>query len=65
MQTLASHTPHQTSRILKRLRQHGLIKKIGKIYRYYLTAFGRKITALALKLREMFVIPALRGILQT
>jgi len=58
---LPSHTPHQTSRILKRLRKHGLIKKVGKIYKYYLTAFGRKVTALGLKLREMFVIPSLRG----
>jgi hypothetical protein len=61
---LAAHTSHQISRILKRLRKHGLIKKVGKIYKYYLTAFGRKITALALKLREMFIIPSLRGRLE-
>jgi len=60
---LPAHTPHQASRILKRLRQHGLIKKIGKVYKYYLTVLGRKVSALALKLREMFVIPSLRGTL--
>lgn len=52
---------NQISRLLKRLRKHGLIKKIGNTYKYYLTALGRKITATALKLREMYIIPSLRG----
>ncbi|MFQ5408689.1 MAG: MarR family transcriptional regulator [Anaerolineales bacterium] len=47
----------QVSRLLKRLRVHGLIKKVGKRYKYYLTAFGRQVAAMALKLREMVVIP--------
>jgi hypothetical protein len=54
---------HQVSRLLKRLRKHGLIKKIGKTYKYYLTALGRRVTATALKLREMYIIPSLRGVL--
>lgn len=54
---------HQVSRVLKRLRKHGLIKKIAKTYKYYLTALGRRIAAIALKLREMYIIPSLRGIL--
>jgi len=53
---------HQVSRILKRLRKHGLIKKIGNTYKYYLTALGRRVTATALKLREMYIIPLLRGV---
>ena len=53
---------HQVSRLLKRLRKHGLIKKIGKTYKYYLTALGRRVTATALKLREMYIIPSLRGV---
>ena len=53
---------HQVSRLLKRLRKHGLIKKIGNTYKYYLTALGRRVTATALKLREMYIIPALRGV---
>jgi hypothetical protein len=28
---------------LKRLRTHGLIKKIGRRYKYYLTTFGRRV----------------------
>ena len=53
---------HQVSRLLKRLRKHGLIKKIGNTYKYYLTALGRRVTATALKLREMYIIPSLRGV---
>jgi hypothetical protein len=54
---------HQVSRLLKRLRKHGLIKKIGNTYKYYLTALGRRVTATALKLREMYIIPSLRGVI--
>ena len=49
----------QVTRLLKRLRVHGVIKKIGKRYKYYLTDFGRQSAAMALKLREMVVIPTL------
>lgn len=49
----------QVTRLLKRLRVHGLIKKVGKRYKYYLTEFGRQAIVMALKLREMVVIPAL------
>lgn len=49
----------QTTRLLKRLRIHGIIKRVGKRYRYYLTDFGRQAAILALKLRELVVIPAL------
>jgi hypothetical protein len=49
----------QVTRLLKRLRVHGLIKKVGKRYKYYLTEFGRQVAAMALKLREMVVIPEL------
>ncbi len=56
-------TTNQTSRMLKRLRTHGLIKKIGRTYKYYLTKLGRRIITTALKTRELFVIPVLRGVL--
>lgn len=58
-------TPAQISRLIRRLRKHGLIKKVQHGYKYYLTTLGRRITATALKLREMFIIPSLRGILAT
>jgi hypothetical protein len=58
---LPGKSAHQVSRLLKRLRKHGLIKKIVNTYKYYLTALGRKVTATALKLREMYIIPSLKA----
>ena len=58
-QVLTDKTPGQISRLLKRLRVHGLIKKIGNHYKYYLTDFGRQVATMALKLRELVVIPGL------
>jgi hypothetical protein len=49
----------KVSWLLKRLRGHGLIKKIGHCYKYYLTALGRRVVATALRLREMAIIPSL------
>lgn len=49
----------QVSRLLKRLRVHGLIKKVAHRYKYYLTDLGRQAASLALKLRELQAIPSL------
>ena len=49
----------QISRLFKRLKMHGLIKKIRGTYRYYLTRLGQKTALTALKLRTMFIIPSL------
>jgi DNA-binding HxlR family transcriptional regulator len=49
----------QISRQLKRLRVHGLIKRIGGRYKYYLTGLGRRAIITGLKLREFFVLPQL------
>jgi len=61
--TLRRHLPDlnsgQTSRLLKRLRTHGLVKKVGHTYKYYVTAFGKEVVATALKLRELVIIPQL------
>jgi hypothetical protein len=59
---LQAKSASQISAIIRRLRKHGLIKKVAGNYKYYLTALGRRVTAVALKLREMFIIPALRGV---
>ncbi len=58
-QNLPDKNSGQITRLLRRLRQHGLIKQVSKRYRYYLTDFGRQVTLMALKLREMVVIPSL------
>jgi hypothetical protein len=49
----------QVSRLMKRLRTHGLIKKIGRTYKYYLTGLGRQVISLGLKLKNLYVIPEL------
>jgi len=56
---LDDHNGPQISRILKRLHLHGLLKKIGHTYKYYLTRLGQKVVACALTLRRLFLIPAL------
>ena len=58
-QYLSNKSASQVTRLLKRLRVHGVIQKIGKRYKYDLTDFGRQTAAMALKLREMLVIPTL------
>jgi len=52
-------TSAQVTRLLKRLRVHGLIKKVSRRYKYYLTRLGRQVVLMLLKLREMVVIPEL------
>ena len=49
----------RSSYLLKRLRTHGLIKKVGHRYKYYLTQLGRRVLAAALNIREFVVIPTL------
>ena len=58
-QFLTHKNSGQVTRLLKRLRVHGLIKKVGRRYKYYLTEFGRQVALMALKLRQMVVIPGL------
>ena len=53
------YTSGQMSRILRRLRTHGLIKKASHCYKYYLTALGKQAIALGLKLKELVIIPEL------
>ena len=49
----------QVSRLLKRLRTHGLIKKANRCYKYYLTPLGRQVIALGLKLKNLVIVPEL------
>jgi hypothetical protein len=49
----------QISRILKRLHVHGLIKKVGRTYKYYLTNLGKKVISLGLKLKSFYIAPNL------
>jgi len=56
---LGKKTSGQVSRLLKRLRLHGLVKKVGHTYRYYLTLLGKQVIASGLKLKNMVLIPQL------
>ena len=52
-------SPSEISRIIKRLILFGILKKIRKSYKYYLTNVGKKIIAAGLTTRELNIIPAL------
>lgn len=56
---LPGTTPSQASYFRKRLRTHGLLKRVGRTYKYYLTAFGRHVATAGLKVKELFIIPTL------
>lgn len=58
-QALSGTTPTQVSRLLLRLRLHGLVRKIPHQTRYFLTRLGRLVATAALGLRAFFVIPQL------
>ncbi len=45
-------TPGHSSYLLKRLRTHGLIKKVAHRYKYYLTNLDRRVLTTLLILRE-------------
>jgi hypothetical protein len=47
----------QISRLLKRLRLHGIIKKVGRTYKYYLTELGRHVAVAGLTLKNLFLVP--------
>jgi hypothetical protein len=57
---LTDKTSGQINRILRRLRKHGLFKKIGHSYRYYLSSLGRRLILAARKLFEYIIIPHLQ-----
>lgn len=52
-------SPSALSRQIRRLRHLGLIKRVAKTYRYYLTRAGRAVTAAASQITEYGIIPAL------
>jgi hypothetical protein len=47
------------SRLIKRMKVFGLIKKAGKTYKYYLTKLGKQLIVTAQRLKETVLIPAL------
>ncbi len=66
---LRKHMPHksagQISRIIKRLWLHGLIKKVGHTYKYYITELGRSLITMGLKLKQLVFLPQLANTMRT
>lgn len=58
-------TTSKISRLLKRLRVFGLLKRVAKSYKYFLSDKGRMILSLCVKLRNMTVIPACDALLKS
>jgi len=56
---LPRSTRSQIGRLLRRLRLHGLIKKVGQTYKYYATSFGQRLLLAGLKLKEHLLLPTL------
>ncbi len=56
---LPDRSPSQISRLLKRLRVHGLLKRIGRTYKYYLTHMGLRVAVAGLAVKQLFLVPAL------
>jgi hypothetical protein len=52
-------TPGRASYLIKRLRTHGLIKKVAHTYKYFFTKLGRRVVVTAPVIREYFVQPTL------
>ncbi len=49
----------KVSRLIKRLKVFGLVKRAGKTYKYYLTKLGKELVITAEKLKETLLIPSL------
>jgi predicted transcriptional regulator len=49
----------QISRLIARLRMHGMIRKAKNAYKYYLTYLGKMVISTALKIKELVVVPEL------
>lgn len=49
----------QVSRLIKRMRLHGLLKKVAHSYKYYVTDLGREVIASVLQIKEIFLTESL------
>ena len=56
---LTGLTSSKATRIIKRLKIHGLIRKVRGAYKYRLSILGMQVVALGLKIREFFITPQL------
>lgn len=59
---ISNLSPSSITRILKRLLLHGLVKKVARSRKYYLTKLGKAVITTGLKARALFIIPSLAGL---
>ena len=55
LKSLLKKSSSQISRLIKRLRIHGLIHKAAKTYKYYVTALGKKTLIISEKLKNIII----------
>jgi len=60
-EVLPNKNAGQIGRLLKRLRLHGLLRRIGSTYKYYVTRLGQRLLIAALKLKEHLLLPELQA----
>lgn len=58
LQKLLGFDSAKVSRLIKRLKVHGLIKKATHSYKYYLTKIGKEAIIMAQKIKELVLVPA-------
>jgi len=58
LQRILGFNGGKISRLIKRLRIHGLIKKATDSYKYYLTKIGKETIIMAQKIKELVLVPA-------
>ena len=58
LQKLLGFKGGKISRLITRLRVHGLIKKATDTYKYYLTKIGKETIIMAQKIKELVIVPA-------
>jgi hypothetical protein len=56
---LTDWKPHKIGRGLRRMREHGLLKKVAGTHHYYLTKLGASSLVAARQLTERLIIPSL------
>jgi predicted transcriptional regulator len=58
IQQLLGFNSAKISRLIKRLRVHGLVKKTADSYKYYLTKLGKETIIMSQKIKELVIVPA-------
>lgn len=59
LRSLLGWTRGRVSRLLRRFRLHGLLRKVGHTYTYHLTPFARRVVTAVLDIKNNMMIPRL------